>query len=406
MGQFLRVNQQDGNRNTSQRTMRGFMILGALSALTQGAELPVTVNGVIKDVAYLYYTGQMPATDALPSAWAGTCSSGTKQSPIDVKTADLVVESTDPGEIMLTGHDIQLTGSVKTDSRQIYFVPTAPASGFRPILSGGALSSSKVYVFDHFEFKFGQTSATGSEHLIDSKQYPMEIQFVYFDQTTHADAATAGAHANADSVVVVSYLVETDTTDNTALTDVMTAITAAPKPAATYEAVEETGKTVTLKTLMGDIDSIKDYYYYAGSQSSSNCEENVKWIIATEKLKISTTQLALFPLLLDADGSTGFVYNNYRPVTGDSISVMHRKDETKKSETYEDAANILGASVVGITAFELFRNFLTQPETAKALKSNPILDLIEDFDQKFLNGEEEQQQQQQQQQFQPQQFQS
>jgi len=386
--------------------MRGFMILGALSALTQGAELPVTATGVAKDVAYLYYTGQMPATDALPSAWTGTCSSGTKQSPIDVTTADLVVESTDPGEITLTGHDIQLTGSVKTDSRQIYFVPTAPASGFRPILSGGALSSSKIYVFDHFEFKFGQTSATGSEHTIDTKQYPMEIQFVYFDQTTHADAATAGVHANADSVVVVSYLVETDTTDNTALADVLTAITTALIPGTGEIAAEVTGKTVTLKTLMGDIDSIKDYYYYAGSQSSSNCEENVKWIIATEKLKISTTQLALFPLLYDADGSTtSFVYNNYRPVSGDSITVMHRKDETLKSETYEDAANILGASVVGITAFELFRNFLTQPETAKALKSNPILDLIEDFDQKFLNGEEEQQQQQQQQ-FQPQQFQS
>merc|ERR1712206_30251 len=88
----------------------------------------------------------------------------------------------------------------------------------------------------------------------------------------------------------------------------------------------------------------------------------------TEKLKISTTQLALFPLLYDETSSTtSFVYNNYRPVTGKSITVMHRKDETKKSVTYEDAANILGASVVGITAFELFRNFLTQPETAKAL---------------------------------------
>jgi len=385
--------------------MRGFMILGALSALTRGAELPATPDATTKDVAYLYYTGQMPTTDALPSAWTGTCSTGTKQSPIDVTTANLVVESTDPGEIMLTGHDIQLTGSVRTDGRQIYYVPTAPL-GFRPILSGGALSSSKIYVFDHFEFKFGKTSATGSEHTIDTKQYPMEIQFVYFDQTTHADAATAGAHANADSVVVVSYLVETDTTDNTALTDVLTAITQAGlKPGTGNIAKSETGKTVTLKTLMGNIDSIKDYYYYAGSQTSSNCEENVKWIIATEKLKISTTQLALFPLLYDETSSTtSFVYNNYRPVTGDSITVMHRKDETKKSETYEDAANILGASVVGITAFELFRNFLTQPETAKALKSNPILDLIEDFDQKFLNGEEEQQQQQQQ--FQPQQFQS
>merc|ERR1712007_288352 len=111
--------------------------------------------------------------------------------------------------------------------------------------------------------------------------------------------ATAGAHANADSVVVVSYLVETDTTDNTALTDVLTAITQAGLKLDTGN----TAKSVAGKTLMGDIDSIKDYYYYAGSQSSSNCEENVKWIIATEKLKISTTQLALFPLLYDETSS-------------------------------------------------------------------------------------------------------
>lgn len=379
------------------------MILGALSALTQGAELPVTATGVAKDVAYLYYTGQMPATDVLPASWTSTCSSGTKQSPIDVKAADLVVESTDPGEIMLTGHDIQLTGSVKTDGRQIYYVPTAPAA-FRPILSGGALSSSKTYVFDHLEFKFGQTATTGSEHTMDGTQYPMELQFVYFDQTTHATADIAGTHANADSVVVVSYFVEIDTSDNTALTDILTAVTATLRPGAAEIAAEVTGKTVTLKTLMGDIDSIKDYYYYAGSQSSSACNENVKWIIATEKLKISETQRALFTVLPDDNaGTSSFVYNNYRPVSGDSITVMHRKDETKKSVTYEDAANILGASVVGIGAFEFFRNILTQPETAKALKSNPILDLIEDFDQKFLNGEEEQEQQQQ---FQPQQFQS
>ena len=122
-------------------------------------------------------------------------------------------------------------------------------------------------MFDHFEFKFGQTSTTGSEHTIDTKQYPMEIQFVYFDQTTHATADIAGPHANADSVVVVSYLVETDTTDNTALTDVLTAITATLKPDSTSKAQEVASKTVTLKTLMGDIDSIKDYYYYAVSTS-------------------------------------------------------------------------------------------------------------------------------------------
>ena len=102
---------------------------------------------------------------------------------------------------------------------------------------------------------------------MDGTQYPMELQFVYFDQTTHADAATAGAHANADSVVVVSYFVEIDTSDNTALTDILTAVTATLRPGAAEIAAEVTGKTVTLKTLMGGIDSIKDYYYYAVSIS-------------------------------------------------------------------------------------------------------------------------------------------
>merc|ERR1719232_1722476 len=103
-------------------------------------------------------------------------------------------------------------------------------------------------------------------------------------------------------------------------------------------------------------------------------------------LKISTTQLAHFPLLHDASDSSGpvassFVVPNFRAVTGHSIDVMYRKDETKKSETYEEAATILGSTLLGIGTVG---NLLQQDATAKALKSNPILDLIEDFDKKFL----------------------
>jgi len=119
-------------------------------------------------------------------------------------------------------------------------------------------------------------------------------------------------------------------------------------------------------------------------------------------LKISTTQLAHFPLLLDVNGATSKVAPNFRAVTGHSIDVMYRKDETKKSETYEEAATILGSTLLGIGTFGTVLNLLQQDATAKALKSNPILDLIEDFDKKFLNGEEEQQSHQQ---FQQQQFQ-
>merc|ERR1712117_647701 len=395
---------------------------GALSALSRGAELPITKEGDARNVGYRYHTSQGQTidatTDELPTAWPSTCLATSNQSPIDIVTSSAKEESTNPGEIMLIGHDVVMTGMVLNDGRQIYFTPetnddlTKNQWG-KPVLYGGPLSSSKSYVFDHLEFKFGTDDAKGSEHTLDGKQYPMEIQMVFYDQTTHKDAATAGGHANADSVCVLSYFVETDTTDNTALADIITAVedeaTFVPYNAddgdvtkAGKSFADTDSKKLKLKDLLGDIDTVKDYYYYAGSQTSSDCTQNVKWIIATDMLKISTTQLDYFQALNDENSASTFVAPNFRAIKTNSIDVMHRKDETKKSEIFEEAATILGSTLLGIGTFGTVLNILQNDATAKALESNPILELIEDFDKKFLNGEEEQQSHQQ---FQPQQFQ-
>merc|ERR1711983_66457 len=249
------------------------------------------------------------------------------------------------------GHDVTMTGDVINDGRQIYFTPT---SGGKPSLYGGPLSSTWAYVFDHLEFKFGLTATTGSEHTLDGKQYAMEIQLVFWDQSAHIDATAAGASSNADAVVALSYFVETDgTTDNSALASIITAVedeaTLRPVDAATTgNAQEIASKTLKLKDLLGDIDTVKDYYYYAGSQTSSTCKQNVKWIIAT-----------------DSSGpvASSFVAPNFRAVTGHSIDVMYRKDETKKSETYEEAATILGSTLLGIGTFGTVLNLLQQDAT-------------------------------------------
>merc|ERR1719411_2492530 len=119
--------------------------------------------------------------------WTGDCAATSNQSPIDIVTSSAKEESTDPGEIMLMGHDVEMTGDVITDGRQIYYTPT---SGGKPTLYGGPLSSTKSYVFDHLEFKFGTDATTGSEHKLDGKQYAMEVQLVFYDQSAHIDAAT------------------------------------------------------------------------------------------------------------------------------------------------------------------------------------------------------------------------
>jgi len=397
--------------------MRSFIILGALSALSRGAELPATVGGAARDDYYKYVTtasgtGQTDTITAFPDdaagSWtSGSCAATSNQSPIDIVTSSAKEESTNPGEIMLIGFEVKMTGSVINDGRQIYFTPDSSLTWSKPILYGGALSSSKSYVFDHLEFKFGTDDAKGSEHTLDGKQYPMEIQLVFWDQSTHATASDAGGHSNTDSVVVLSYFVETDTTANTALTSIMSAVeneaTLVPTDASTNGfSTATTGIELILKDLLGDIDTVKDYYYYAGSQTSSKCTQNVKWIIATDMLKISTTQLDDFQLLNDANGASTTVAPNFRAIKTNSIDVMHRKDETKKSEIFEEAATILGSTLLGIGTFGTVLNILQHDATAKALKSNPIVELIEDFDKKFLNGEEEQQSHQQ---FQQQQFQ-
>merc|ERR1712173_391376 len=384
MGSFPSVNQQESKQKRSHRTMRSFIILGALSALSRGAELPATVGGAARDDYYKYVT-TASGTGQTGSWTSGSCAATSNQSPIDIVTSSAKEESTNPGEIMLIGFEVKMTGSVINDGRQIYFTPDSSLTWSKPILYGGALSSSKSYVFDHLEFKFGTDDAKGSEHTLDGKQYPMEIQLVFWDQGTHATASDAGGHSNTDSVVVLSYFVETDTTANTALTSIMSAVeneaTLVPTDASTNGfSTATTGIELILKDLLGDIDTVKDYYYYAGSQTSSKCTQNVKWIIATDMLKISTTQLDDFQLLNDANGASTTVAPNFRAIKTNSIDVMHRKDETKKSEIFEEAATILGSTLLGIGTFGTVLNILQNDATAKALESNPILELIEDFD--------------------------
>jgi carbonic anhydrase len=60
-------------------------------------------------------------------------------------------------------------------------------------------------------FHFGSVSTQGSEHTIDAKKSPMELQLVHYDSSL-LTPALAKASTNADALVVVSFLFEVSNT--------------------------------------------------------------------------------------------------------------------------------------------------------------------------------------------------
>jgi len=364
--------------------MRAFVLLGALSVV-RGSQLPVPNNAKGRLAGWKYYaaqTGELPADWATKVTDAGDCAK-TSQSPINIDTTALTVMTTDEGNVTGMGHEVAASGTVFNDGRSITYQVTSP---LKPYIMGGPLTAKKTFILDHLSFHFGSVSTQGSEHQLNAKKYPMELQLVYYDnaQLTAATAAPAKAPYPADAIAVVSYLFEIDTTDNAALAPIVTEIPNVKKEVKDA-GIKKEKVALDLLMIIGD-QNLEEYYYYDGSLTTPLCYENVKQIVSPKMLKISEAQLAVFRTLEDADGQK--VADNFRPVQAlGTRKVMHRKKPSSKSSTYEGAVQNLASSLLGIGTFSAVYNLLTQPDTAKALKANPILDLIEDFDQKFIQGE-------------------
>lgn len=74
----------------------------------------------------------------------------------------------------------------------------------RPKICGGPFTDT--YEFYNLVFRWGPTDVEGSEHMIDSKRYAMEVQATHIKtDNKYVDIAAA---ANCKAVLIVSYLYE------------------------------------------------------------------------------------------------------------------------------------------------------------------------------------------------------
>jgi len=239
----------------------------------------------------ILYSDQTGTTTAwLASGESGVCSTGTKQSPIDIKIAEAKIPTVDPGMPMLNNFSPKQSFSIDfgpMDGGSLAIYQTnfgiGPADFGVPTLTGGPLDAGDSYNFVFGEFKWHHTTDTlGSEHSIDGTFAPLELQLVHLKSS--AAALTAGStvsdfpnwntHVKAvvdastvpdpSAVAVVNYQFEIDTVDNPALADIITALD--------VHAFGTAGDITTynMSALLNPANTnmLEDYYYYDVSSHS------------------------------------------------------------------------------------------------------------------------------------------
>lgn len=188
--------------------------------------------------------------DAGPEHWGGTCSTGQRQSPIDLKgparsmKTEVVLDyQSGPARIANKGHTIQID-----------------------LTKGGDLVlAGERYTLQQFHFH------TPSEHALEGRRPAMEAHFV---------------HKNAKGdLAVVGVMLEIGAADPM-LAPIWTNLP--PQPGAPT-AIQ--GVLINARDLMP---ATEEFFVYSGSLTTPPCSEGVTWLVFNSPMSISPEQASAF----------------------------------------------------------------------------------------------------------------
>lgn len=200
------------------------------------------------------YTGETgPAQWGKISKKYATCQTGTNQSPVDIQT-------TTTSKLGLPALNLQYIDG-PTRFRSINHTLQATMSSYTPNFIE---IEEKFYYLKHFDFH------APSEHTLNGKIYPLELQLVHKNQ--HGDIAI---------VAVMFDIGET----NQAIQNLWES----------FPAMEGNSmpifSPVDINQLLPDN---KAYWLYSGSITTPPCTEGVTWVVLKKPVALSTEQLDKF----------------------------------------------------------------------------------------------------------------
>ncbi|TPP59362.1 Carbonic anhydrase XIII [Fasciola gigantica] len=236
------------------------------------------------------------------------CQIGRHQSPVDIQTDRLVYDhSLKPIEI--SGGDLQLELIVTNVGQDLRLSLLSD----QIILSGGPFSYEFQVVSMHI--KFGSVSTRGSDHRVDGRNLPGELQIYAFNRILYKNFSDALSQPH--GIVAVSVFFKLCNISNK---DILGIVAAAEKTIFKGQTFQLRG--LELRSL---ISSTTEYMTYDGSLPFPGCHETVKWIILNHPISVSETELKTLRRLRVANTLwSGSMADNVRPVQ----AINHRTIST------------------------------------------------------------------------------
>lgn len=267
---------------------------------------------------------------------------GKSQSPVDIKDTSATFQDLTPITLSNYRSTIGIEWQLSNNGH------TVTATLVRGDMSISGSGFSDTYKVAQFHLHWGSSSRVGSEHLINSKAYPMELHIVHYG-ASYKSLSSAVTEPN--GLAVLGFMFEISTTDNPNLAALVNGLSMIK-----YKGNGTTMASFSLRDMLPE--SLDKFYRYSGSLTTPGCDESVVWTVFTNTIPISESQIQKFRQIMSSDKDPVTkadlpMVNNYRPpqpINGRVVYANFRLDP--------DAAVSVKASAIVCSICFLFLSLL------------------------------------------------
>uniref|UniRef100_A0A1I7XAK1 Alpha-carbonic anhydrase domain-containing protein n=1 Tax=Heterorhabditis bacteriophora TaxID=37862 RepID=A0A1I7XAK1_HETBA len=158
------------------------------------------------------------------------------------------------------------------------------------------VNSTTATEVQRIDVHLGRDDVNGSEHTIDGRRFPMEIQILAYNTDLYANFSSASHSPH--GIAAVSVLVDVSLRFGIETNPELLKLTIATASVLHRDQRVELADLEPWKLLP----YTRDYVTYEGSMTSPGCDETVTWIIINQPIHITTDHLFEWGKMLQSGG--------------------------------------------------------------------------------------------------------